>query len=596
MCGIAGFNWEDQKLINNLNKLLKHRGPDSSGIYIDKNISLGHTRLSILDLSKKGNQPMLNQEKNLIITYNGEIFNFIEIKKELENKGYKFKSNTDTEVLLLGYQEYGINILNKLDGQFAFCIYDKDKEKLFLARDRIGINPLYYYWDNQKFIFGSELKVILKSGVPLKINDFAKSYFLVYGHTPRKQSMIDNAYKLEPGHYLIFDLNENKIEKIKKYWQIKFTDEIIDEKEAIKKIRFLIEDSVKKRLIADVPVGAYLSGGLDSSIVVAYATKHKKKINTFTIKFDYAEYDETKYSKIIAKKFNTKHHIKIFTSQTIKKLIPELTKTYCEPFGDPSMIPTYLVAKTAKEHVTVSLSGDGGDELFGGYDSYKHHKILRFGKIIPKLLHRIIHRIIKKMKIHSYIKAFFEINTLPQEKQYAKIMTFMNLEEIKKITKMQPNQILKEYQNNNKLNNWLNTSLYVDLHNYLPEDILTKVDRASLGNSLESRPPLLDHKLIELACKMHPQLKLKGKEGKYILKKAMEGILPKEIIYRKKKGFGVPLKHYFENELADYVNELKETNMEKYGLPNIDFEQYNNKHLIIWRYLMYKKWMDMWMK
>jgi asparagine synthase (glutamine-hydrolysing) len=595
MCGILGFNWRDEHLVLKLNKLLNHRGPEDSGEYSDEYVTLGHTRLSILDLTENGKQPMMNEKETIILTFNGEIFNYQEIKKELEKKGYKFKSKTDTEVLLLGYEEYGIKILDKLNGQFAFCIYDTIKKKLILARDRIGINPLYYYWDEKKFIFGSELKVILKSGVPLKINDFARSYYLVYGHCPRKQSIIENAYKLEPGHYLIFNVEKNKIETIKKYWQIEFTDKITNEKEAITKIREIIDESVKKRLIADVPVGAFLSGGLDSSTIVAYASKYKKNINTFSVKFDYEEFDESEHAKKIAKLFKTRHHVIKFKSKDVKEILPKLIHYYSEPFADPSMIPTFLVSQKAKEKVTVCLSGDGGDELFGGYDSHKHHRILRLTDYYPSFINKIINKINQKIPLHRYIKSYFSISTHKKEEQYGGIMTFLLQQDIMKITKMDSSKFYGEYQNRIMLTNWLNTSLYVDLHNYLPEDILTKVDRASMANSLETRPPLLDHKLIELACRIHPKLKLRGQEGKYILKKAMEGILPKEIIYRKKKGFAVPLKHYLNHELKEYVDELKNTDMTKYGLENINFDEYDNKHLLIWRYLMYKKWMDTWM-
>lgn len=592
MCGIIGFNWNDEKLILKLTNLLKHRGPDSRGLYVDNNVSLGHTRLSIIDLSKKGKQPMFY--KNLIITFNGEIFNFEEIKDDLKNKGYTFKSKTDTEVILLGYQEYKEKILEKLNGQFAFCIYDKKEKIFFLARDRIGINPLYYHIKNDKFLFGSELKTILKSGIHLKINEFSKDHYIVYGHCPRKETIINDTFKLEPGHFLIYDLTQKKIIKHASYWNLRFNNLIKKEQDAVKQIRKVLEESVKKRLLSDVPVGAFLSGGLDSSAVVAFASKYKKNINTFSVKFDCDEFDESKYSQEVAKLFNTKHHIVEFTAKDVKELIPRLVDQYCEPFGDSSMIPMFLVAKVARTKVTVSLSGDGSDELFGGYDSYKHYKLLQIGKIFPKIFHKVFNQMLKNIKIHHYIRAFFEINSYNDGNQYSGIMTFLRSHEILKLTNTQPELLFKKYQTGKNMRFYLNNALKTDLQNYLPEDILVKVDRASLGNSLESRPPFLDHELIELANNISASLKLKGKEGKYILKKAMKGILPKEIIYRKKKGFAVPLKHYFKNELKYIVDEINETNLKDYGLEKIDFNKYPNSHTLIWRYYMYKKWFEKW--
>ncbi len=608
MCGILGFNWEDEKLVNKLGNLLNHRGPDQEGYYTDEGISLGHKRLSIIDLSEKGRQPMSNSDKTIWITYNGEIFNFQEIKKELEAKGYHFKSKTDTEVIIYGYQEYGTKILEKLNGQFAFCIYDKKKKKLFLARDRIGINPLYYYLDDDKFIFGSELKIILKSGVKKEINKFALNYYLMYGHTPRKQSIIENAYKLEPGHYMIFDLKNNKIKEYSKYWDVKIINEIKDEALAKKIILEKLDESVKKRLIADVPIGAFLSGGLDSSAVVALMSKYTKNLNTFSIKFDYDEFDESKYAEIVSKKFETKHHVVKFTAKDVKELIPKLIYHYDEPFGDPSMIPTFLVSKVARQHVTVSLSGDGGDELFGGYNSYKHFRLLNLQKFYPRFLNKLIYGLLKifNFEFLTKIKAFFELGCLKRGLKFVRLMSYLNRVEFKKLTGENPEEYYKKYAKEFKKSDYLNEAINIDLHNYISEDILTKVDRASLANSLESRPPLLDHEIIEFACKIDPRLKLRGREGKYIFKKSLEGILPKEILYRKKMGFGVPLKHYFRGKLKELVNNY---------VINFDKHNYFNKKYIkdikrninkkywskdysraIWTIMIFNMWWEHWIK
>ncbi|MBW2978002.1 asparagine synthase (glutamine-hydrolyzing) [Candidatus Woesearchaeota archaeon] len=604
-----GFNWEDRRLAKKLGDLIKHRGPDGEGFYTDSGVTLGHRRLSIIDLSEKGKQPMSNEDKSIWMTYNGEIFNFQEIKEGLIAKGHKFESKTDTEVIIHGYEEYGFKILDKLNGQFVFCLYDKKKKILFIARDRIGINPLYYYFDGKKFIFGSELKVILKSGVEKKINKFALNYYLMYGHTPRKQSIIENAYKLEPSHYMVFNLKKNTIAKYQKYWDIRITSKIKNEKPAKKLILQRFEESVKKRLIADVPVGAFLSGGLDSSSVVAFISKYKKNLNTFSIRFDYEGFDESKYANIVSKKFKTKHHEIKFTAEDVRKLIPKLVFHYDEPFGDPSMIPTYLVSKVARQHVTVSLSGDGGDELFGGYNSYKQYRLLNLQKYYPKFLNKLMCKLLKNFNSEFLIlpKAFFELGCLKRSQKFARLMSYLDINEFENITGEKPYKYYKEYAKEFKREHFLNEASDIDLHNYIAEDILTKVDRASMANSLESRPPILDHKMIELACSIDSRFKLKGKEGKWILKKAFEGILPKKIIYRKKKGFGVPLKYYFRNELKKLV-ERYVINFDKHSL--FDYKNYskeikknlNKKHWakdysrIIWTIMMFNLWWEKWIK
>ncbi|RMD57760.1 asparagine synthase (glutamine-hydrolyzing) [Candidatus Woesearchaeota archaeon] len=602
MCGIAGFNWKDEKTIRLICSKMAHRGPDMEGYYSDDAVSLGHRRLSILDLSIKGKQPLSNKEKTHYITFNGEIFNYKELKKELNN--YNYSTNTDTEVILAAYEKHGFECVKKLNGQFAFCIYDKPKKLLYIARDRIGINPLYYYSHNGKFIFGSELKTILESDVPKKINKNALNYYLAYGYTPRKQSILENTYKLEPGHYIVYDL-ESKALKNVKYWDIKPGDKIKDAEYAKKLILKQLEKSVKDRLVADVPVGAFLSGGIDSSAVVATISKYKKNLNTFSIKFDIENYDESAYAEKVAKHFGTKHHTIEFSAKDVRALIEKLAYHYDEPFADPSMIPTYLVSKVAREHVTVSLSGDGGDELFGGYTAYKNYRITQIQKLYPRFLNKIFYSILKRLpfKILEKPTAFFEIGTLKKEHKYARIMSYLNIDELKQLTGETPESVYKEYEDY-LLDNYLNTAMNSDLHLYLPDDILTKVDRASLANSLESRPPLLDHDMIELACSISPKLKLKGKKSKYILKEALKGILPEYVLNRKKMGFGVPLKHYLKGELKDLAYKYA-FNYDKHDhIPRKFLEGLKQKYeksnwekdysRIIWTIMMFNMWWEKW--
>jgi asparagine synthase (glutamine-hydrolysing) len=607
MCGILGFNWRDEVLAKKIGSSLSHRGPDQEGYFSDKNLTLGHRRLSILDLSEKGRQPMSDKSKNYYITFNGEIFNYQEIKEELLEKGYKFKSKTDTEVLLYGYIEFGEKILNKLNGQFAFCIYDKKKNNLFLARDRIGINPLYYYFKDGKFIFGSEMKVIMEAGIEKEIDKFSLNYYFLYGYTPTKRSILKNVFKLEKGHYLKFDLNKNKITSYKRYWDYTLENKITDEKKAKKLILEKLDESVKKRLMADVPVGAFLSGGVDSSAVVALMSKYTKNLNTFSVKFDYQDFDESKYADIISKKFNTKHHVIKFTSKDVKELIPKLVYYYDEPFGDSSMIPTFLVSKVAREKVTVSLSGDGGDELFGGYNSYKHYKLLNVQKFYPQFVNKIGYKVLKNSSNEKLekLKAFFEIGSLDRGKKFARLMSYLDKDEVYKIIGEDPQKYYREYAKEFYKSGYIDEAVNIDLSNYITEDILTKVDRASLANSLESRPPILDHEMIELACKIDPKLKIKNGEGKYIFKKALEGTLPKQILYRQKKGFGVPLKHYFRNELRDmveeYVIDYKNPYIGKDIIKdikvNLDKKVWAKDYSrIIWSILIFNMWYERWIK
>jgi asparagine synthase (glutamine-hydrolysing) len=607
MCGIAGFNWQDKDSIEKLTHLLDHRGPDRQDIYVDEHVSLGHARLSIIDLSERGNQPMEDKSGNYSIVFNGEIFNFQQIKKELKGRGYNFYSRTDTEVLLYGYIEHGREILEKIDGQFSFCIYNKKDQKLFLARDRMGINPLYYFYDGKRFIFGSELKVILESGIPKEIDRFALNYYFLYGYTSRDQSIIKNVKKLEPAHFVTFDLATRELSGPEKYWKIELTKKIRDEEQAKARILEELERGVRERMVADVPVGAFLSGGVDSSAVVAIMSKYTDNLNTFSIKFDHQDFDESHYARIVSEEFNTRHHVIQFSASDVRKLMFDLPYHYDEPFADPSMIPTYLVSKVASQHVTVSLSGDGGDELFGGYTSYQHYKLLNIQKYYPKCFNSIALKLIDAFNIQNgKLKKFFEIGKLDRKKKFAKLLSYLYKEEFQKITGDDPEKYYDKYAESFRRDHYLHEVINIDLHNYLSEDILTKVDRASMAHGLESRPPILDSNLVDIALSIHPKLKIKGKEGKYIFKKALEDILPHKIIYRSKQGFGVPLRYYLTNELKDlvydYVINYKEHDfvgeeMKREIKDIIDQEKWDKDYSrIIWIILMFNLWYEKWMK
>lgn len=597
MCGITGFNWNDKKLINKITKELSHRGPEYQGSYNNQNISLGHRRLSIIDLSDAGKQPMSTADNNLKIVFNGEIFNYEELKKDLIKKGHSFKSNSDTEVLINGYSEYGKNILNKVNGQFSFAIYDKIKNKLFLARDQLGINPLYYYWDKKNFIFASEIKAIIPALDKLEFDQEQLNNYFIYGYTNSSNSIFKNIYKLAPGSYMEFNLDKNKF-KINSYFEFKY--EYKNNEPTYEEFLNLFEESVKSRLISDVPIGAFLSGGVDSSAVVAIASKYKKNLNTFSVSFDVDKFDESKYSKEISKKFKTKHRILKFNSKKLRSTIKKLVYHYDEPFGDPSAVPTFILSNFAKKHVTVSLSGDGADELFGGYTTYKNYRLLSVQKIYPRFINKLIHPILFKIVPHSKLYHFFEIGSYPSKLKYARLMSGITRDQCKRYFNIDNKKSLSKYSKSNEFN-YLDFAQETDINQYLTNNCLAKVDRASLGNALEVRPPFLDKSIIEFASKLKPSLRVRKDITKFFLKKALRNILPKHILYRKKQGFAIPLKEYFGSELKDivkkYTIEYKSHNYVNIKNLKSDFNSLiTNNPKLIWRIMMFNLWYDHWIK
>lgn len=605
MCGIVGFNWQDEKLIKSLAYLLEHRGPEQDGFHVNDGVSIGHKRLRIIDLSEKGRQPLYNEDRTVCITYNGEIFNFQELRQTLEKAGHKFESRTDTEVLVHAYEQWQTGLLQKINGQFAFCIFDKTRNIFFIARDHLGIKPLYYYSSGKKFIFGSELKVFLKNGVEKQISQRALNYYLLFGNTPSGQSILENVKKVLPGTYIIYDLTTQKIKEQQRYWTLTFSqDKSIPENEVKEQIIQRLDQSVKMQLISDVPLGAFLSGGVDSSIIVALMRKYVKDLNTFSIKFDIPGYDESKYAKIISDMFQTTHHEIEFNAENVKDLISELPYYYDEPFGDPSMIPTCLVSRVAKKHVTVSLSGTGGDELFAGYPRYIELILLKRLNHLPAIGKKLLSSSLLALNALLQNDKLNKLQTFlgkPEDSWilYLKLFSYMFRSRDEQTEKLAEYDYLKKYF---KYNNDITNALNSDIHEYLPDCLLTKEDRASMAVSLEVRVPFLNHTFVEFAARIPTKLKIKGTDKKHILKKAFAGILPKEILYRRKQGFGVPLAHYFRNELKDFA--YKEI------FDFQDFDYYDKNYLrglwgkhqngnadysrIFWSIIMFNLWHRKW--
>jgi len=575
MCGITGkISFGNQfifpKEIKKMTDSIAHRGPDDEGFWISKNkkIGLGHRRLAIIDLSPAGHQPMSYRNRYHIV-FNGEIYNFQSEKEKLIKLGYTFKSKTDTEVILALYDKYREKCLDHLRGMFSFAIYDEKENILFCARDRVGKKPFKYFYDKKVFIFASELKAILTQYEYHKEPDFeAIHHYLTLQYVPAPMTGFKNIFKLEPAHYLKLDLNNNTLVK-KRYWRLDYSKKLnLPEEEWQKKIISKLDESVKIRMISDVPLGAFLSGGIDSSAVVGLMSKHSlKPVKTFSIGFEDEKYNELKYARIIADKFKTDHTEFIVKPDAIE-VLPMLVKQYEEPYADSSALPTYYVSKLTRDSVTVALNGDGGDENFAGYERYS---IQKFSLIYEKFrfINRLVCVPIIKYLSNKYSNTLFDrsykfASTFDQNYDYRYlnyICYFSNemkqklySQELKKKLFSDSYLIIANAFNDSRTDNKLDQTLYADFTNYLPEDLLVKVDIATMAVSLEGRSPFLDHEFLELTARIPSSLKLKGfNNKKYILKKSLEGFIPNEIMYRPKKGFGVPIDKWFKNDLNNYI-------------------------------------------
>ncbi|MCF6359278.1 MAG: asparagine synthase (glutamine-hydrolyzing) [Cyclobacteriaceae bacterium] len=548
MCGIFGYtnfkNTELEKARRALDQLT-HRGPDQWSDYFDEKVYLGHRRLSIIDLSENGRQPMFNNDKSVVITINGEIYNYLELKKLLIDK-YTFKSNSDSEVILNGYLEWGIDgLLERIDGMFAIVVYDNRKEKIFLVRDRVGIKPLYYTTANNQVTWSSELKSINSFHDSLEIDYTAVYDFLTYQYIPAPKSLYKNCFKLEPAHYIEIDAN-GKLSKTK-YWQLDPTEKNGDVETARQIIFDKVTASVKEQLVADVPVGFFLSGGMDSSAVVASASLVAKELNTFSIGFEGKGASELKFAKMVAKKCNTNHFEKYLSGDKVNNDFHKILEWYDEPYADLSCFPTYLVSKFAKEKVTVVLTGDGGDEVFGGYKWYERFKILdRYSFRKYQRLKRPIMRVVSLFK-NSTLKKYTRMLFLDEYELYVKLLGGYLKED--KIEFKQKWNIPADYDDYWYIRKYYKANLpvytrlqFLDFHTYLPDDILTKVDRVSMALALECRVPLLSRNIIEYSFSLSEKVRFHKYGLKGIFKYSFDSILPAEIIKRSKKGFSIPVR------------------------------------------------------
>jgi asparagine synthase (glutamine-hydrolysing) len=590
MCGIFGIvSLSDPIQVNESNiqralETMKHRGPDERGHYIHNTpkvtVGLGHCRLSIIDL-QSGQQPLFNEDKSVAIVFNGEIYNFLELKQELEKRGHQFSTRTDTEVIVHLYEEFGEKCLQKLRGMFAFGIWDKNKQKLFLARDRIGKKPLFYFQGEDKVLFASEMKALLVDGAIKKtIDPFAIDDYLSFLYIPSPRTIFKEIRKLPPAHYMVVQCanspnNQIEIKGPSEYWDVEFKPEgTLSESEWAERLDGLFRECVAIRLISDVPLGAFLSGGVDSSAVVAYmAELLKNPVITNAIGFRERAFNELEYARIIGTKFSTDHH-EYFVKPDAMSILEKLAWHFDEPFADSSAIPTYYVSQMAKKNVTVALSGDGGDEIFAGY--IRRYSLSRleniWREVIPLFFRRYmigpISRVYPKGDyLPRWMRAKYMLMNLPLSpvEAYFRDMSCFLPEEKEKLYQKDfrrslngysPMNHFKSFLGNSEIEDHLSRIQYIDFKTYLPEDILVKVDRMSMANSLEVRSPLLDHKFIEFVATIPSNLKLNGKTSKYIFKRTLENRLPDAILYRGKQGFSIPVESWLKNELREYAEDI----------------------------------------
>ncbi len=583
MCGITGkiSLTKEKKItlaeIQAMNKIIKHRGPDDEGVYVNpqQTVGLGHRRLSIIDLSPLGHNPMCNEDGTVWIVFNGEIYNFQELRHDLIKRGHKFKSNTDTEVIIHLWEEYAENCLQYLRGMFAFAIWDENRKKLFLARDRVGKKPLKYYIGKNFFVFASELKAFIHDpDVPCQMDIEAIHLYLSFQYTPHPKTGFNDIKKLPQAHYLLIDLSGKtpKISEPIRYWKPNYSHiDFLTESEWKEKILEKFNECVQMRMVADVPFGAMLSGGVDSSAVVALMAQHSSRsVKTFSIGFQEDKFNELSYARIIAKKYETDHHEYIVEPNALE-ILPKLIFHYEEPYADSSNLPTYFLSQTIREHVTVALSGDGGDENFAGYNNYRALLPWQHYRNLPFWIRNIFYNFCKYSPIRPDSRFFQSILTLlnPDVQSVAELHTLLYAyftpdEKTElytddfwaSIERIDPTEYHARYTESTFEKNSLTQGISLDVQTYLPDDLLVKMDIAAMSNSLEVRSPLLDHEFIELTARIPTKLKVHHGSGKYIFKEALRSLLPTEILDRKKHGFSIPLDTWFQGSFLHYAKKI----------------------------------------
>jgi asparagine synthase (glutamine-hydrolysing) len=636
MCGIVGVISRNEKELAKIaaaTRTLSKRGPDNRSTSKFENLALGHARLSIIDTSNAANQPFTDSTERYTLVFNGEIYNYKELKTELENEGIQFSTNSDTEVLLQLYIKHNEKCLEKLNGFFAFAVFDKKENSLFVARDRLGIKPLLYYFDGAQFIFASELKAILNFNINKELDKVSLFNYLQFNYIPTHCSILENVNKLKPGHFIFIKNIKHLEEKISEemYYEIPFQEEetlqtsALNYEKSQEMLYNLLDDAVQKRLISDVPVGTFLSGGVDSSIISLLAKKHKPDLQTFSIGFkDEPYFDETKYANAVAKKIGSQHHVFSLSNNDLYENLHDILDYLDEPFADSSAIAVYLLSKYTKEHVTVALSGDGADEMFSGYNKHMaefksrnpglKESIVKMGHPIWKNLPKS--RNSKFTNINRQLHKFSLGAKLTNKSRYWKWASIINEEKANYLLKEElifnPQRISDSAFEYKKRKDFLlshirkdgdiNDVLYTDMKMVLTNDMLRKVDSMSMANSLEVRTPFLDHRLVNFAFSLPTAFKINGNMKKKILQDTFRNELPEEIYQRPKHGFEVPLLSWFKNELRDTIeNDLLSDNfIEEQGIFNVTATRdlknqlYSNNpedaQATIWAIIVFNTW------
>lgn len=626
MCGITGiFDTKgkrsiDKNVLSRMNDSQYHRGPDQDGLHIEEGVGLGHRRLSIIDISS-GKQPLYNEDNSVVVVYNGEIYNFPELMDELQAAGHTFRTHCDTEVIVHAWEQWGEACVERFRGMFAFALWDRNKNTLFMARDRLGIKPLYYsILPDGNLIFGSELKSLMTyPGLGRNIDPHAVEDYFAYGYVPEPKTIFQNTYKLSPGHSLTVRRGQ-PIPQQREYWDVPFIlHPAMDETETSEELIRHLKEAVDIRLISEVPLGAFLSGGVDSSAIVAMmAGLNESTVNTCSISFGDPKFNEASFAQQVADQYKTDHQVEQVDPDDFD-LVGKLGGLYDEPYADSSAMPTYRLCELARKNVTVALSGDGGDENFAGYRRYRWHNYeekirsalpLGFRKPVFGALGNLYPKADWAPKMFR-AKTTFEAMARDTSQGYLHSVSLFNDKQRNLLfNKSFKNElqgynaveVLRHHANRAPTDDPLSLVQYMDMKTYLVGDILTKVDRASMAHSLEVRVPLLDHKFVEWISGLSPQMKLKGTEGKYIFKKSLEPHLTQDILYRKKMGFGVPLASWFRGPLREKVNtailgeKLASTGMfnQKYLKHLVDQHQSGVRDYSapIWSLLMFESFLD----
>jgi asparagine synthase (glutamine-hydrolysing) len=619
MCGIAGFVEastvatpfgleSSAALVRRMCDVIRHRGPDDEGTWVDEGVALGMRRLSIIDLST-GHQPIHNEDRSVWIVFNGEIYNFRELRTELELAGHRFYTATDTEVIVHAYEQWGQGAIGRLRGMFGLAIWDARSRALLVARDRIGIKPMYYAQVNGRLYFGSELKSLLQApDLPRDLDANALDHYLSFLYTPRDGSIFKSVRKLPPGHLLTW--TDGRI-AVKQYWQLP-VDETFrgSEEDAVQHLRGVLGDAVRSHLMSDVPLGAFLSGGIDSSLVVGLMSEFSSsRVKTFSIGFDEPAFDELEHARRVAVHFGTDHHEFVVKPDGVS-ILDKLVSHFDEPFADSSAIPTWYVSEMARRHVTVVLSGDGGDELFGGYERYlPHPRVVAFDRYSPRALRRVAGIAAARLPHGTRGKNFLRHVGRDDRGRYLDAIRFFGADEKpalltvdvqRAIDTLDPETLLaRRFERFSQLP-WPSQMMRFDAETYLPEDVLTKVDRMSMAHSIESRVPLLDNEVIDFASTLPASLKIKNGRRKHVLKEVAATLLPRDILNRKKQGFGVPLGTWFRGNLRELFADtlLSPSSLQRGYFQPAFVRRIVDEHLAgtrdhtlrLWQLVVFEKW------